>query len=265
MAKRKALSRKDKQGLAIICASLLGLVIIALVPIFVSVLKVPYDEETLCPSDREYAHTVILIDKTDPLTATQEDLLRRMINQIKDEMQLYEKLSVYVLDDRNYAFPTPRFALCNPGSGDNASPLYQNPRLIHQRFTEKFGQPLSDALAGIRLGDTRPNSPIMEMIASIAELKDFKPSKERRRLIIFSDMLQHMPEYSQYHAAPDFKTFADTPYARRLSVEMTGVSVRIVYLLRAGSERRQTNAHGLFWEQYFARLGARLDEIRPSR
>ena len=262
---RSGLSKKDKQGVIIIVGSVLGLVLLALIPVIVSITAVPFDEETLCPKEQDYGHTVILVDKTDPLTPTQATLVRRLVDRVKSSMTLFEKLSIFVLDDLNYSFPEPRFALCNPGSGENASPLYQNPSLMERRFEEKFGEPLDKALDGIKLGDTRPNSPIMEMIASVSTLKDFQPSKENRRLIIFSDMLQHMPDYSHYSSKLDYDAFKGTDYARRQLVNLEGVQVRIIYLVRKNAIQRQTNRHGLFWEKYFERLGARLDEIRPSR
>lgn len=264
MARRK-LSKKDKQGIIVMVASLLGLIVLGMIPVIVNLTSVPYDEETLCPLHEDYAHTVILIDKTDPLTETQEGLVQRLIERIKSDMLLHEKLSIYVLDDTNYSFPTAKFSLCNPGTGENASPIYQNPRLMERKFEDNFGTPLTLALDGIQLGDTRPNSPVMEMIASIAALDDFQPSDQRRRLIIFSDMLQNMPGYSHYRVTPDFASFANTDYARAQLVDMRGVQVQIVYLLRDGGAKRQTNRHGLFWEQYFDRMGAKLTEIRPSR
>ena len=262
---RRGFSKKDKHGIFIIVGSVLGLALLALIPVILSITETPFDEETLCPMEQDYGHTIILVDKTDPLTLTQAELVRRLVDRVKTDMSIFEKLSIFVLDDLNYSFPEPRFALCNPGSGENASPLYQNSRLMERRFEEKFGEPLDKALDGIKLGDTRPNSPIMEMIASVGSLEDFHPSKEIRRLIIFSDMLQHMPEYSHYRGKPDYKSFKDTDYARRLLVDLQGVQVRIIYLVRMSAIQRQTNRHGLFWEKYFDRLGAVLDEIRPSR
>jgi hypothetical protein len=255
---RSKLSKKDKQGIIVGATSLLGLVVLGMIPVIVNLTSVPYDQETLCPSEGNYAHTVVLIDKTDPLTKTQVGKLNRLIERTKSEMLLHEKLSIYVLDDRDYSVPAPKFALCNPGTGGNASPIYQNPRLMQIKFEETFGEPLQNALDGIELGATRPVSPVMEMIASIADLKDFKLSDQRRRLIIFSDMLQNMQGYSHYRERPDFDTFQNTDYARAQLVKMQGVEVKIFYLKRDSASKRQTKPHKRFWEQYFDRMGAEL-------
>jgi hypothetical protein len=262
---RSKLSKKDKQGIIVGATSLLGLVVLGMIPVIVNLTSVPYDQETLCPSEGNYAHTVILIDKTDPLTKTQVGKLRRLIERTKSEMLMHEKLSIYVLDDRDYSVPAPRFALCNPGTGGNASPIYQNPRLMQIKFEDTFGEPLQNALDGIELGETRPVSPVMEMIASIADLKDFKLSDQRRQLIIFSDMLQNMKGYSHYREQPDFDAFAKTDYARAQLVEMPGVEVTIYYLKRDGGRKRQTKPHTQFWNQYFHKMGAKLIMIDPSK
>ncbi len=208
-----------------------------------------------------------MIDKTDPLTGSQEDTLRSKISKLRNkDLQLYEKLSIYVLDDRNYAFPEPRFAFCNPGGRKHANRIYQNPELMQNKFDEVFGTPLNKALADIQLGDTRPSSPIMEMIQTVGRLRDFRPTPtHRRRLIIFSDMLQNVPDYSHYRTKPDYRIFKENSYAQRLRVDLGGVEVRIIYLLRNGARHLQTNAHGVFWEQYLESLGAQLSEIAPSQ
>ena len=256
---------KDKRGKIIIALSCIGLAILVSVPLIIKLNEIPYDEDTLCPLDRAYGHTVIMIDKTDPLTTIQEDALRNIIDRVKTEMALYEKLSIYVLDDQNYSFPQPRFALCNPGKGEDASPIYQNPRLIQRRFEELFGSKVDAALDGIQLGDTRPHSPIMEMLRAIGSLNDFSNAYAPRRLIIFSDMLQHMPDYSHHSGIPDFEEFKKTEYAAFQRVDLSGVDINLIYLVREKTAKRQTNRHGFFWEQYFTWLGATLQEIRPIR
>lgn len=266
MARRHRKKRnKDQLGKVIIAMSALGLAILITIPLLIKLTEVPYDDETFCPLDRPYPHTVIMIDKTDPLTETQEEALRNIIARIKSDMTLYEKLSIFVLDDQNYTYPQPRFALCNPGSGDDASPIYQNPKLMQIRFEEVFGNKIDTALDDIQLGDTRPNSPIMEMIRTLQNLPDFISANKPRRLIIFSDMLQHMPGYSHYRASPNFETFKETEFAKFQRADLAGVNVSIMYLVRDKTTKRQTNRHGLFWEQYFDWMGAQLQEIRPIR
>lgn len=266
MARRKLKKRaEDTRGKIIIGVSMLGLLVLIAIPLIIKLNEVPYDEETLCPTDRPYPHTVIMIDKTDPLTDQQEKALRTIVARIKDDMAQFEKLSIYVLDDRNYSFPESRFALCNPGTGDDASPIYQNPQLIQRRFEDLFGSKLDAALDGIQLGDTRPHSPIMEMVRNLEHLSDFGAAHNPRHLIIFSDMLQHMAAYSHYRGKFDFETFSTSDYAAIQHVDLTGVDVSIVYLIRDKTVKLQTNRHGLFWEKYFDSLGAKLQEIRPIR
>ena len=202
-----------------------------------------------------------MIDKTDPLTQSQEKRVRNWVSKIKSNMILYEKLSIYVLDDQNYSFPEASFALCNLGTGSDANTLYQNPRMMQLKFEANFGQPLDQALNGIKLGETKQKSPIMEMIANLGKLKDFQPNNNRRRLIIFSDMLQHMPEYSHYRNKIDYTTFEKSDYARNQLIDLQGFDIRIMYLKRKNARRLQNGRHQLFWEKYFDRIGATIKDF----
>ena len=148
------LSKKDKLGIALIVGAIV--VIIAVVGGTFAIQRITgtsskIDPETLCPYSGGYAHAVILVDKTDPFSDPQKKLFRGKVLEIRQSLQTLEKLSIYVLDDKNYLAPQPVFAVCNPGSSDAANPLYQNPRLWQKRYQERFGKPLDqivDQLTG---------------------------------------------------------------------------------------------------------------------
>lgn len=70
-----------------------------------------YDPATLCPIDRSYPRTVVIVDKTDPFSDSQSIFLRAELENIRDELELFEKLAIYVLNQDNFSAPRPVFEL----------------------------------------------------------------------------------------------------------------------------------------------------------
>ncbi|MBP5857917.1 hypothetical protein KAJ83_12935 [Marivibrio halodurans] len=223
-------------------------------------------ELVLCPESGYRAHTIVVVDKTDTFSPSQRSYLGRIIRTVGEEMRQFDKLSIYVLDHKNFSAPIPAFDLCNPGDGSAANTLYQNPRKIRAKFEATFGEPLDRAINALATTQTSPRSPIMEMIQEVALRDDFKPRQAPQRLILFSDMLQHMPgDYSQFRDPISFDWFAARTYAREVATSLGGADVEIVYLLNPEYEALQTRRHILFWEQYFKWINGNLVEVRPIR
>lgn len=145
----------------------------------------------------------------------------------------------------------------------DANELYQNPRMIRLRFEERFGEPLDTLLTDLTKGEVADRSPIMEMIRNVAYKGEFRDETAKRRLILISDMLQHMPEYSHYRTPVDYEAFAKSRYFEQVRPSLPGVEVRVIYLIRRGRESIQTAGHAVFWERFFKAAGAiHLNEIR---
>src|SRR5207245_3894538 len=120
-------TRKDTHGLLIIGGCLLFVFVAVVIAVKLREPK-PSHGTDLCPYEIPYPHTVILLDKTDPFTESQKQKLMETISRVKARLDKYEKLSIYILDHASYKAHIPVFSLCNPGSPENAEPLYQNPR-----------------------------------------------------------------------------------------------------------------------------------------
>ena len=227
--------------------------------------KSRFDPETFCPHDGSDWHTAILIDASDPLSSTQVKRVLEMLGDLRRDLRLHEWVGLYVLDENDYALPQPEFALCSPGSEEQANPLYENPERIRRTFEEEFQQPL--VLAVEELGTEgqpeQSTSPILEMIRAVATDRSFRFSGTRR-LVIVSDMLQNMPEYSHYRGTADFGQFSGLEYAKPfLGMSLLDVDVEIIYLKRAQTARLQTRGHIRFWEEYFDSLDASLNRVEP--
>jgi hypothetical protein len=186
----KGLSKQDKRGLMILALAVATVVAILALS-FVVRDDSKYDARTLCPINRPYARTIVIVDKTDPFTSAQSAFLRAEILRLRADMEQSEKLAIYILREDNFAAPTPVFELCNPGTGAEANALYQNPKKIRLHFEERFGKPLDAILANLVKGERSEQSPIIEMIKSVAYRGDFDEQGVKLQLVLISDMLQH--------------------------------------------------------------------------
>lgn len=245
-------------------AVLAGLAAVVVVIMIIVAMRPQVDPESFCPISGEYRRTAILIDATDSLSDSQEKAVREEIDDLKQDLAAYEWIGVFVLNDDNLVLPVPEVAKCNPGSDPN--PIYENPEQVRRRFERDFQRPLDDAIAQL-VETTEPGatSPILEMIRAVAFDGNYVITQDRR-LIIVSDMLQNVPQYSHYRDGSDFNAWRDTDYARDLlQVSLLGVDVELLYLRRVNGNVRhlQNRGHIRFWEEYFNAVGAAVRTVKP--
>lgn len=216
----------------------------------------PLDPATLCPKSHPLGHTIVLVDRTDPLTEEHKALLKGAMDRASATLIPDERLSVFLIEAEAPVVPIPVFSRCKPRDGADASWLYENERLIRARYENEFLEPLSAKIRGLEKPAEAPQSPIMETVRNIAALPEFTDATERRRLIVVSDLLQNIPAYSQYRRAADFDAFIASPYGRSVVADLAGVEVEVVYLRRQKDVHHQGERHLVFWRQYFAESGA---------
>ena len=98
----------------------------------------------------------------------------------------------------------------------------------------------------------------MEMIQtiSIAAFQNEKTST-KKKLFIFSDMLQYSPVADHYRDSVNFQKFSDSPEYLKVRTDLTGVTIRVLYIRRFGGEKFQKGtAHAKFWQEYFNSMDA---------
>lgn len=219
------------------------------------------DPESLCPENRAVSdHTVILIDRTDPLPKQIVETMFREINGIKDALPKYAMLSIYQINSESAAVMAPEFCLCNPGNGDDESFLYKNPAQIRARWERQFGQPLSEALDELRGVTQSATSPIFEAIGVVSHLPSFRDATGNRRLVIFSDMLQNMPWCRHYNG---FRHNVSLERIKQVAGTLDGVSVEIRYI-EGRSTTIQGTAHQQYWQHILEQLGAVPVTVQPA-
>lgn len=244
-------------ALVVVVTILVALMVVALWP------RGEYDPKTLCPKDGNYSRTAVLIDATDSLSATQVKAIREEVTALRKRLALHEWVGIFVLDEDNLVLPRPEVALCYPGDESTANPLYENPRQIQRRFEREFRAPIEAAVERLAGLPPKRTSPILEMIRAVALDRNFDSTKGRR-LIVVSDLLQNVPDYSHYQAKPDLEQWRDKPYAREfLQLSLLDVDVDILYLKRIDAGSLQTRGHVAFWEDYFDAVGATVHTLKP--
>jgi len=219
------------------------------------------DEITLCHPDGARNITMILLDLTDPLTPTQKTRLDAIL---RDEVRLSRTdtmISFGVVSETPDNWGA-RFAKCKPATGESANALYENPRLIQERYDREFMRPMFGELANAVSGDVEHRSPIMEGLQSlISETPDFTRAKGERKIVIVSDMLQHSDILSFYRGQ-SWDYFSESGGAQRLAGNLSAVTVEILRIPRSGANLPDLTVIEDFWRRYFNRQGSRTPTVR---
>ncbi|WP_312125773.1 hypothetical protein [Pseudomonas sp.] len=263
MARRSKLARK-KNSVTLALIVLVVLVIVALVTGVVYLLlntEPPADPVTLCPATGPTGHTVVLVDNTEPLNFIQRQALTQRFKELAEkQVPEGQMISVFVLGESFTQNAMPIFEKCNPGTGEDKSKLNANPAQINARYTKEFRTPLIQLRQQITLDKPSDRSPVFEML-QLAAINGFDrvDAQGQRTLIVFSDMLPNMPEFSMFKGLPEFEQFAESAYGRKSQATLDGVEVHLNYLLNY--PKLQTTKQAAFWEQYFDNSGAQLVEI----
>jgi hypothetical protein len=217
-----------------------------------------------CVSDvRPDRSTLILLDGTDPFSPSQIIAARRVINQVIDSAGPNEMITIALIGEIP---PRTVVSLCSEPRGEAPTfgDLFSNPgQNWHQQRAQwqiDFDRPLRETEAELRFDRVAPYSPIMATICMTASrFRSGWASARQQRLIVFSDLMEHMRDYSHYGRAPnlDFRTVRLTvPYLRGLSPALKGATVELYQLEAKHGYPVQFNAHRAFWRDFFLFHGA---------
>jgi hypothetical protein len=220
------------------------------------------DPQTFCPRSGPVSEFAVLIDRTDGLTEVQAEALRRRILAWANAVPKHGSLKVYEVG-RGGALLDPIVSVCNPGDGSDLSSVDANPRMWREKYEEKFRDPV-DRMVKAMTGDVEmPSSPIMEAVQAIS-VRDFGSDapEGRKDLMIVSDLLQHVADFSLYDGIPHFEAFRKSAFARSVWAGLGSVHVGIHLLNRKSATDKQTDALGEFWILWLEEQGAIVEEFR---
>lgn len=239
-------------GVAMIAAVLLALAGGAYVR-FVLIDDTPVDAATLCPVTGPKAHLTILIDTTDPVTPAQLAAARTLIEREIDGAAEDTLISLARVSPDAVARGEVRGGVCKPREGAAASQFYENPGLVARIYDERFRRPLDADLDAMLSGGEEPNSPIMESIQLlVAGASGFLTFDGPRKIVVFSDLLQHSDAMSFYRRM-GWREFEMAGGTARLSRNLAGVEVLLLRVPRSQASAAQIDD---FWARYFDVQGA---------
>jgi hypothetical protein len=206
-----------------------------------SVKQTKFDSETLCPSEGAKAVTVIIVDKTDPLTPSEQRETQSLIENARDQARPGDRIVVKLLEQRQNTGEVvldTLVDLCNPGA--EANPIFQNPVRMARRYQNAFMEPIGTALAKVSAQGSAPTSPIAHALESA--LREFNPMHHvPLKLVLISDLMEHGQEASAYNG-----TLSEAALRRMLMPglerALEGASITILLLSRTRHTGLQAKA-----------------------
>ncbi|GIZ51100.1 hypothetical protein [Noviherbaspirillum aridicola] len=263
---RRAQERKRKNTIVI---GLLGCVVVAAGGAMAYVALTTsegIDPVTLCPNTGPTSHTIVLVDKSDPMSFTQRkdfDVVYEEI--IRKRVPKGGLLSVYALEEDFKDNADPVAERCNPGDGSDVDIKTGNPERARKIFKEKYLDPMvgvADDLTTDRRGKA---SPIFEMLQLVSIGFRKHDVRGERELIVFSDMLHNTPGFSMYKdkRLPKFSEFAESSYGARAMTDLQGAKVELQILMHTPQLQKKELAY--FWEEYVYKAKGKVTAVNAIK
>lgn len=220
------------------------------------------DPVTLCTEGSTPEYVALIFDKTDAYNQIQQRFLTRFFEEFKAKLQAGTHISLYHIDDQKLDPIQADYEVCAPRTGEDANALYENPKLIKQRWREQFEIPLDRIIVDFMKPGNADYSPILEIL-QVVSLSAFpvQSQKVKKKIIIISDMLHHTREWSHYRGQMSFKEFEKTQYFQKVRTDLHGAEVIILYVRRDGAVNLQTKRHAYFWADYIQAIGGQVSVI----
>lgn len=260
---RRAKQRRRKNLVIATFVSLFVVAVIASASYYTMTRPKGLNPDTLCPIEGPKGHYVLLIDKTDPLNFTQKQVFSIIFNElIGSQLPEGYLLSVFALGEDFKENATPLVEVCKPSDGTETSEFTGNPQKVKAQFQSRYAEPMLKLSESLIAAQPAKWSPIFEMLQLVG-INGYRKHgvKGERRLIIMSDMLHNTPQFTMYKGTFEYAAFASTDYGKKAQSELPGVAIELHYLMN--SPQLQTKRNLKFWEDYFAKAGARIVTVRP--
>lgn len=221
-------------------------------------------DSKLCPVEEGPSSVhVVIVDATDPYNPIQWKNIENRLLDVKKQIPKHGLLTIFSITEDLPKTLQPEIELCNPGSGGNLNIWTDNPQLARRKWEKSFVRPVDSILSALNTDEPRRRSPIMEGIqAAKARVGAYDTSD--RKLLVVSDLMQHTEAHSHYGSGPpDYERFESTIAEKKLSTDLNGWEVEILYARRSGAESQtQGRRHVDFWDRYFRESGATLQRVK---
>lgn len=184
------LSKKDKQGLALIVGAVIALLAIAIANLVLG--NKPKPGVDLCTGTAT-RNTVLLLDYSEEISdQTLDEIKARALSYVDQKVKVGEKVTIFTVSELSKSSLRPIVSVCKP-AGDG-SRLTEDVRHIKNLYRSEFLAPLSDALS--KRPTISKESPIAQALTDIS-LTQYLRGQENS-LLVFSDMLENTSRFSLY-------------------------------------------------------------------
>jgi hypothetical protein len=200
------------------------------------------------------AHSLFLLDRTDPYPEKTRPLLMAELIKEAEKLAPNERFSLYAIQDERNDIPVKLFSKCSPGNKNTVSTISDTPLLTEKKFRTEFLADLQKTVQSIKMNHETSQSRIMEGLSFVKNIHQFDESVSRKRLIIFSDLLENSNVANQI-------TTGIIPYAELKDInfvpqaKLSDVDVKLIYVSNPDWRHIQSSAHYQFWQDYFGKAG----------
>lgn len=211
-----------------------------------------FDSTTLCPEAGAIGHLAVLLDTTDPISISQLQAARQIIEKKIEEVDVGTRVSFSTVSPESDVRKSAFYSICKPPTGEEASYFTENPRLIREKYETDFLNPVQVSLNQLLTIGESTSSPIMEALQEfITSIPGFITDDKPRELIVMSDLIQHTDAYSFYRGL-SWDMFKSSGGVSRLSKNLGGATITV---LRVPSSVRSVEVVDDFWVRYFDAQG----------
>ena len=208
------------------------------------------DATSLCPEGGPAGHLAVLLDTTDPVSATQLRAARARIEAMIDAAPDFTRVSFATVSPEAGPRADGIRSLCKPPA--DVSALTGNPRLVAARYRDAFLAPVEGHLEGLLAVPEADASPIMEALAGfLTAIPGFATDDVPHRVVLVTDLVQHSDTFSFYRGG-DWSSFEADGGTARLGYALDGAEVEVLRLPRAAVPQTVVDD---FWVRYFDAQG----------
>jgi len=205
--------------------------------------------------------TIIIVDRTDPLTTNQQIRILQEINLLKDELRTNDIIAIYEVTgtlEVNFKNPLLIYNQLIPPNGNNCNELTTTCNYVEEDF-KNFEDSFSKTIGNIKFDKSSNRSYILESIRMISKTKEFT-SVKNKKVVIFSNMLQNSETISHYRNYKSISELQNTSYLLDIDGSLIDTEVQIYMLLDRGD--LQTKKLKQWWLDYFNITKATTTTIR---
>lgn len=255
-------SSKDRRGLQLLGVCLALIVATPVVGLLLERQQEHLDPLTGCTiGTQPNAETVVLFDLTDPIPATLRDEVAEYFRGLEaTELHDNERVTLWTLSGAKEGALRRRFCRCRPTRTTN--PLFGNELMIAARSESLFTAPLRQALADLPVRETAATTPLIEAVQQVSSQPEFAGRTCPRRLVLITNGEQNSATMSFYVHMVNFSTFKKSAAFNRVSADLRGVDVEMLYVPHGRWARTLDTSLQNFWQSYLQACGAASVRVR---